>query len=98
LVLIAGWSSPVARQAHNLKVVSSNLAPATNFIKTNFSQTAFGRFLRLKNPIFCGLSRDQPVPKPLHKHDGFLTHLGCFGRFLSKPEGFFKTTFRLSCA
>jgi hypothetical protein len=26
---IAGWSSPVARQAHNLKVVSSNLAPAT---------------------------------------------------------------------
>ena len=28
----AGWSSPVARQAHNLKVVSSNLAPATNKI------------------------------------------------------------------
>ena len=26
---IAGWSSPVARQAHNLKVVSSNLTPAT---------------------------------------------------------------------
>jgi hypothetical protein len=26
---IAGWSSPVARQAHNLKVASSNLAPAT---------------------------------------------------------------------
>jgi hypothetical protein len=25
----AGWSSPVARQAHNLKVASSNLAPAT---------------------------------------------------------------------
>src|SRR5262249_28456678 len=29
--LIAGWSSPVARQAHNLKVASSNLAPATKF-------------------------------------------------------------------
>jgi hypothetical protein len=28
-LLFAGWSSPVARQAHNLKVVSSNLAPAT---------------------------------------------------------------------
>jgi hypothetical protein len=28
-IFIAGWSSPVARQAHNLKVVSSNLAPAT---------------------------------------------------------------------
>ena len=30
----AGWSSPVARQAHNLKVVSSNLAPATTFLHT----------------------------------------------------------------
>ena len=29
--LIAGWSSPVARQAHNLKVAGSNPAPATNF-------------------------------------------------------------------
>ncbi len=27
---IAGWSSLVARRAHNPKVVSSNLAPATN--------------------------------------------------------------------
>ena len=30
---IAGWSSLVARQAHNLKVVSSNLTPATNRLK-----------------------------------------------------------------
>ncbi len=30
---VAGWSSPVARQAHNLKVVGSNPTPATN-IKT----------------------------------------------------------------
>ena len=36
----AGWSSPVARQAHNLKVVGSNPTPATKtqinqyFIKT----------------------------------------------------------------
>ena len=28
---IAGWSSPVARQAHNLKVVGSNPTPAPNF-------------------------------------------------------------------
>ena len=27
----AGWSSPVARQAHNLKVIGSNPIPATNF-------------------------------------------------------------------
>jgi hypothetical protein len=29
---IAGWSSPVARQAHNLKVVGSNPAPAPKVI------------------------------------------------------------------
>ena len=29
----AGWSSPVARQAHNLKVVGSNPAPAPNFFE-----------------------------------------------------------------
>ena len=28
----AGWSSPVARQAHNLKVVGSNPTPATSFL------------------------------------------------------------------
>ena len=32
LEIIAGWSSPVARQAHNLKVAGSNPAPATNFV------------------------------------------------------------------
>ena len=26
----AGWSSPVAREAHNLEVVGSNPAPATS--------------------------------------------------------------------
>ena len=31
----AGWSSPVARQAHNLKVISSNLVPATKHDTTN---------------------------------------------------------------
>ena len=33
----AGWSSPVARQAHNLKVAGSNPAPATkikNYLKS----------------------------------------------------------------
>jgi hypothetical protein len=39
---IAGWSSPVARQAHNLKVVGSNPTPATNVSE----QAAFGR-------LFC---------------------------------------------
>ena len=30
----AGWSSPVARQAHNLKVVGSNPTPATKHRKS----------------------------------------------------------------
>ena len=36
---VAGWSSPVARQAHNLKVVGSNPTPATNLAE----QASFGR-------------------------------------------------------
>ena len=40
---VAGWSSPVARQAHNLKVVGSNPTPATRIyltISTHYKQTA----------------------------------------------------------
>ena len=33
--LDAGWSSPVARQAHNLKVAGSNPAPAPKTLKTS---------------------------------------------------------------
>jgi hypothetical protein len=33
----AGWSSLVARQAHNLKVAGSNPAPATKFSSAEFS-------------------------------------------------------------
>jgi hypothetical protein len=44
--LVAGWSSPVARQAHNLKVVGSNPTPATNSRATLMSCP-----LNLKNPI-----------------------------------------------
>jgi hypothetical protein len=31
----AGWSSPVARQAHNLKVIGSNPIPATKIVRYN---------------------------------------------------------------
>jgi hypothetical protein len=42
----AGWSSPVARQAHNLKVLGSNPSPATSFAQ-------LGRFKikRLAGPL-----------------------------------------------
>ncbi len=38
--LAAGWSSPVARQAHNLKAAGSNPAPATNFSTSLEAKTA----------------------------------------------------------
>ena len=37
----AGWSSQVARQAHNLKVVGSNPAPATNLYKLEINISGF---------------------------------------------------------
>ncbi len=40
----AGWSSPVARQAHNLKVISSNLVPATTLIEPTLSPLLSGLF------------------------------------------------------
>ena len=42
----AGWSSPVARRAHNPKVVSSNLAPATN-VKKGIGPQGLYLFFRL---------------------------------------------------
>ena len=40
--VVAGWSSLVARRAHNPKVVGSNPAPATNpFKETNFLKAVF---------------------------------------------------------
>ena len=55
---IAGWSSLVARQAHNLKVLGSNPSPATNliffenffFLKKN---KLINKELLKKKNIFC---------------------------------------------
>ena len=45
----AGWSSPVARQAHNLKVVGSNPTPATTFTeRAIFSEG--GLYFFVSNP------------------------------------------------
>ena len=45
----AGWSSLVARQAHNLKVGGSNPSPATNLFTINqyVSDLPFGRPIRV---------------------------------------------------
>ena len=42
----AGWSSPVARQAHNLKVAGSNPAPATKLEACATAYTPFGAAYR----------------------------------------------------
>ena len=34
-IFAAGWSSPVAREAHNLEVVGSNPAPATQTLRSH---------------------------------------------------------------
>ena len=43
----AGWSSPVARQAHNLKVTGSNPVPATTNITPDRLDVCQGDFLCL---------------------------------------------------
>ena len=53
----AGWSSLVARQAHNLKAAGSNPAPATNFLEAAVPY----RVYVIQNPegkFYVGLSDD----------------------------------------
>ena len=59
----AGWSSPVARQAHNLKVVGSNPAPATILgEKTPQPQRVAGCFLWTKRQAHIN-----PDPQPISR-------------------------------
>ena len=53
----AGWSSLVARRAHNPKVVGSNPAPATNLLKMQTLKAAWN----IKLKVFCTLMRDGAV-------------------------------------
>ncbi len=67
----AGWSSPVARQAHNLKVAGSNPAPATNFFFSSLRHAAGLSSVRaseLARPIlyrFVGERRNPPAAAQL---------------------------------
>src|ERR1700744_1258560 len=59
LRLAAGWSSPVARQAHNLKVTGSNPVPAPKFetaLLKNRAVFVFG-FRAMVLPQQCGGGR-----------------------------------------
>jgi hypothetical protein len=46
----AGWSSPVARQAHNLKVIGSNPIPATKIDPVDQAQASSAGFFRGRWP------------------------------------------------
>src|SRR5690349_11835888 len=70
----AGWSSPVARQAHNLKVAGSNPAPATN-------QPPFGAAFLLRRRLGMGrfpLHRapDAPLDRGMVVEDKLLDRVG----------------------
>ena len=49
----AGWSSPVARQAHNLKVVGSNPTPATKVIISMGYGPVHENKLPFHVPVLC---------------------------------------------
>ncbi len=56
---VAGWSSPVAREAHNLEVVGSNPAPATDITPGSRPTRPWGFFFPLlrisaMRPMGCG--------------------------------------------
>src|SRR3954451_9962179 len=71
----AGWSSPVARQAHNLKVAGSNPAPATNVTTVRPSPSprapirpSFGRRSSQMNIEQAG-GPQPPPPSPQSRTD-----------------------------
>ena len=79
---VAGWSSPVARQAHNLKVAGSNPAPATTNHNPTNRQSASGcpvaLFLCAKSvPYIPGTGLLDVPPCPALHQDVDL-HLGVF--------------------
>ena len=76
----AGWSSPVARQAHNLKVAGSNPAPATNYLYNNVLR----RFLAPQKGQESGHYRSEPAGWVTR----FLRHRNSLAAIFSKPPGY----------
>jgi hypothetical protein len=68
----AGWSSLVARQAHNLKAAGSNPAPATNFPSDDSAVAAAvfsGNFLRKEALAAIGGAGNIHAPQPRRKEN-----------------------------
>src|SRR6202011_4349044 len=65
-VFDAGWSSPVARQAHNLKVIGSNPIPATKISPSNQPLKArLTGFLILSRPFLGRYNGNRSVTNGL---------------------------------
>jgi hypothetical protein len=64
----AGWSSPVARQAHNLKVIGSNPIPATTFTERRYASGTAGSFepafLLVPRLIIAAISPISSISRP----------------------------------
>ena len=67
--LTAGWSSPLARQARNLKVFGSNPATATN-LKTLINLRFFGFLLifKLFSRVSVSAAKMQRMTSNHHQH------------------------------
>src|SRR5256885_3039012 len=77
-VRFAGWSSPVARQAHNLKVPGSNPGPATNFFVNGMTGEKPYQVYILQNvarKLYIGLSEN--VTARLDQHNSGVSHWTC---------------------
>src|SRR5437763_6904683 len=76
----AGWSSPVAREAHNLEVVGSNPAPATDVVRLPGERT---QAQSLRTPGDCGgfsLPGDDSwisIPSAALSRSSLFNHFSC---------------------
>jgi hypothetical protein len=83
----AGWSSPVARQAHNLKVTGSNPVPATNTTegRTRRPRPQSGGFLPFKNRK--GSSQNAEALRPLANESSITAPHSAGSRTLRQKPG-----------
>src|SRR5918994_6520656 len=66
----AGWSSPVARQAHNLKVTGSNPVPATKYTNGPPQCGPFA-FAACRGRVWHLRHRWRPLPQAFQLADAF---------------------------
>ena len=73
VLYIAGWSSSVARRAHNPKAVGSNPAPATKSPLISQEISGFSLFSELFEDVFLRGVRDDPNADPYGSEESIKT-------------------------